>query len=178
MKNSLHYDAVFFLILLMSLFSCDSENDFSPNQNALLGEWVPDANEFIEVRLDGRNVSLEELGVEVFGFSNEIAEAEAKAYLESTILGPVNWNKEKIRLFEDGSFLIQRSGETQLGSWKMLNDNSSFQIISIEYPNQIFDFEVQSLKPGELILAKRVELNFIGPELGTSDLELKVRMVR
>ncbi len=178
MKSKISWDLVFILILLLSLFSCTTEETPERNANSLVGPWKPQTEGFIQLLVNGTQTHPEQFGIEVLGVDPSTAADEAKKFLSQTLLGPISWEKEQLTLFADGSFMVLSVVGEETGGWKMLNNNSVFQLTSDQFPDLFYDFQVDQFTNSQLILSKKVELSVIGPETEKAWIELKIHLNR
>ncbi|WP_338222308.1 hypothetical protein [Algoriphagus confluentis] len=160
MKPKFSFDAVLILLLLLVL-SCQNQDDVQPASKPFVGTWIPVSEDFIAIYANGEEMTLSQFGREVLGFQEEEASFQAKSYLESTLIGPVFWDKTRMVFFSDGSFSVQKGGNTEFGQWNEINENQTLRLIPNPDSDSFFDFEVKKLNTTELILSKKAELEFL-----------------
>lgn len=176
MKNLIVKPLCFFM-LCMSLGACDSEDNL-PEVNPIIGEWKAVEGNFLSLKVNGEEKSLEEFGVEVLRSNPTAAVAAAEDYLVYNFLGPIDLYEPQIMIAPQEMFSALVNGERVSGIWKLQNARTVLHLNSLDLRENGYFYNVKKITADELELDWSWEMTYVGENSGVFKVQLTIKLTK
>ncbi|PSL07712.1 hypothetical protein [Cecembia rubra] len=166
-----------FLLLCVSFGACNLEDNF-PEVNPIIGEWKADGENFLSLKVNGEEKSLEEFGVEVLRSNSSSAVSTAEDYLSFNFLGPIDLYDPQIQIAGQEMFTALVKGESVSGIWKLQNAGTVLHLNSLDLRENGYFYNIQNITPEVLELGWSWDMSYIGETSGVYRVQLKIKLAK
>lgn len=168
---------VFSVILMALAFVACSEKEEPLNVHPLIGQWEAQNSNFIQIQVDGQAITFLEFGKEVLGFNEAEAEAYAKSYIQTQILGPIALENPRL-IFQENGFRSIFSDAEKSGQWEWLNDGQLLKFMLPEGAVESYNFNVQKADALVLELDWSGDVQYMESNAQVFEVMVKIKLVR
>ena len=162
--------------LALSLAAC-GEKEEPQNINPLIGQWEAQNGDFIQIQVDGVAKTFLEFGMEVLGVNEAEAEAYAKSYVQTQILGPIALENPRL-VFQENNFRSVFPEVEKSGQWEWLNDGQLLKFMLPESAVESYNFNVQKADALTLELDWKGDVQYMESNAQVFEVVVKIKLVR
>jgi hypothetical protein len=164
------------ILMALSFVAC-SEKEEPLNVNPLIGQWEAQNDDFIQIQVDGVAKTFLEFGMEVLGVNEAEAEAYAKSYVQTQILGPIALENPRL-VFQENSFRSVFPEVEKSGQWEWLNDGQLLKFMLPESAVESYNFNVQRVDALTLELDWSGDVQYMESNAQVFEVVVKIKLVR